>query len=321
MLCIACMARMILNGPSPFNRGMDVLFGEDCRNADGRLHHVRRGASGMTLIVKYLEQVEWSAMACDIATIKLDRIIAELEFLCTGAAATKDGKVTVEESDAEDDKFFPDERSPSSDDEDKVSSNEARPSVISVEDLEAFLSSHARSPLPEAVPGTRSSPRHAQGLPIPAPIIPANVFLLNPPNSPKAAHPAARKSPIHRPAPQFKVNAVVGKGRNANSFDVLASLEDPSYGDSSGLPPDVTAATRADQRGQANASFCSPCDIEAVQCTGPSAISFPQASDYTYTGSSKEAAFREIADSSLTATSFDDLASILKRLTTLIRAR
>ncbi|KAJ6528830.1 hypothetical protein B0H19DRAFT_533319 [Mycena capillaripes] len=149
------------DGPSTFNRRMDFLFGEDCRNSDGRLHHVRRGANGMTLIVKYLEKVEWSAMICDIATIKLNRIIVELEFLCTGTAAsipesskskrkspdesavddgpqvkrirsTNDGKVTIEEVDGEDDAgddaFSPDDGSSSSDNEDEVSSNEAGPS-------------------------------------------------------------------------------------------------------------------------------------------------------------------------------------------------
>ncbi|KAJ6624101.1 hypothetical protein B0H10DRAFT_2186881, partial [Mycena sp. CBHHK59/15] len=60
MLCIAFMARMILMA-LPHLTGAWIF---SCR-----LHHVRRGANGMTLIVKYLEKVEWSAMMCDIATI------------------------------------------------------------------------------------------------------------------------------------------------------------------------------------------------------------------------------------------------------------
>src|SRR5260221_1033134 len=37
-----------------FNRRFDVLFGEDCRDEDGRLHHIRQGKLGMGFVVMYL---------------------------------------------------------------------------------------------------------------------------------------------------------------------------------------------------------------------------------------------------------------------------
>ncbi|KAJ7624110.1 hypothetical protein DFH06DRAFT_1446385, partial [Mycena polygramma] len=76
------------NAPSTFNRRMDLLFGEDLRDSSGRLQHVRRGKHGMALVVTYLKSIQWGDMLIDIATIKLERIIAELEFLC-GPSSTK----------------------------------------------------------------------------------------------------------------------------------------------------------------------------------------------------------------------------------------
>jgi hypothetical protein len=66
---------------STFNRRMDVLFGEDLRDAAGRLKYVATGKHGMGAVVKYLKTVPWAELQCQIARPKLDRLICELEFL------------------------------------------------------------------------------------------------------------------------------------------------------------------------------------------------------------------------------------------------
>jgi len=40
-----------------FNRRFDAMFAEDCRDSDGRLHHVRQGKLGMGLVVSYLLKI------------------------------------------------------------------------------------------------------------------------------------------------------------------------------------------------------------------------------------------------------------------------
>ncbi|KAJ7658004.1 hypothetical protein B0H17DRAFT_1145720 [Mycena rosella] len=67
-----------------FNRPFDILFGEDCRGGDGRLKNIRRGALGMTCVVDYLESIHWASagLPLDLAQIKLQRVVAELEHLC-----------------------------------------------------------------------------------------------------------------------------------------------------------------------------------------------------------------------------------------------
>ncbi|KAJ6617743.1 hypothetical protein B0H10DRAFT_1948076 [Mycena sp. CBHHK59/15] len=89
--------RHVLNhikGPDPddpgstFNRRMDILFGEDCRDDNGRLHHVRRGPWGMKLVVQYFRSIKW-ATGCvpfTMASIKLTRIVTEMEHLCLNAS-------------------------------------------------------------------------------------------------------------------------------------------------------------------------------------------------------------------------------------------
>ena len=37
-----------------FNKCLDATFGEDCRNAEGRLENVCRGRFGMDIVTKYL---------------------------------------------------------------------------------------------------------------------------------------------------------------------------------------------------------------------------------------------------------------------------
>ncbi|KAJ7859523.1 NADH:flavin oxidoreductase/NADH oxidase [Mycena olivaceomarginata] len=49
-----------------FNRRFDILFGEDCRDADGRLKNVRRGDAGMPCVIDYLESIHWESADVDI---------------------------------------------------------------------------------------------------------------------------------------------------------------------------------------------------------------------------------------------------------------
>ena len=67
-----------------FNRRFDALFGEDCRDTTGRLHHIKRGRSGMMLVSTYLTRVIDSddiKKNVDIVALKLERIKNELEYL------------------------------------------------------------------------------------------------------------------------------------------------------------------------------------------------------------------------------------------------
>ncbi|KAJ6545276.1 hypothetical protein B0H19DRAFT_1266736 [Mycena capillaripes] len=85
---------------STFNRRFDILFKEDrqCRDKHGRLHLIRRGELGMLMVARYLRDMKWSAvnMNLEAATIKLERLIAELEFLCgmDASAAAKRAAAT-----------------------------------------------------------------------------------------------------------------------------------------------------------------------------------------------------------------------------------
>ncbi|KAF7375808.1 Dimer-Tnp-hAT domain-containing protein [Mycena sanguinolenta] len=71
---------------STFTRRFDILFKEDaqCRDADGRLHLIRRGELGMLMVVRYLREVKWSAadMNLEGAVLKLERVVKEMEILC-----------------------------------------------------------------------------------------------------------------------------------------------------------------------------------------------------------------------------------------------
>ncbi|KAJ6593318.1 hypothetical protein B0H19DRAFT_17359 [Mycena capillaripes] len=88
---------LTLSGPdgdtaSTFNRRMDVLFGEDLRDAAGRLKYVAAGKHGMSAVVKYLKTVPWAELQCTIVQPKLDRIIRELEFLCSNSPTSSKPK-------------------------------------------------------------------------------------------------------------------------------------------------------------------------------------------------------------------------------------
>jgi len=64
-----------------FNRRFDTLFGEDCCNSDGRLHHVHQGKFGMGLIVSYLSKINWTGFPLDLVELKLQCLITELRYL------------------------------------------------------------------------------------------------------------------------------------------------------------------------------------------------------------------------------------------------
>lgn len=64
-----------------FNRRFDALFAEDCRDSDGRLHHVRQGKLGMGLVVQYLSKIDWTSFPLDLVELKLQRLIIELKHL------------------------------------------------------------------------------------------------------------------------------------------------------------------------------------------------------------------------------------------------
>ena len=67
-----------------FNRRFDILFGEDCRNKEGRLFYICRGRHGMNIVTAYLSRVvneDHLKGSYDIAAIKLERLRDELWVL------------------------------------------------------------------------------------------------------------------------------------------------------------------------------------------------------------------------------------------------
>jgi hypothetical protein len=70
--------------PAPtFTRRMDVLFGRDCRDANGRLHYIRRGPHGMILFVQYLRTIKWTTDGIPFTTaaLKLSEVTKEMEVI------------------------------------------------------------------------------------------------------------------------------------------------------------------------------------------------------------------------------------------------
>jgi len=65
-----------------FNCRFDILFGEDVRDLQGRLLHVKRGELGMDLIIIYLEEATVAGfLLWDLAAKKLERLVTEFEVL------------------------------------------------------------------------------------------------------------------------------------------------------------------------------------------------------------------------------------------------
>ncbi|KAJ7822150.1 hypothetical protein B0H13DRAFT_2376775 [Mycena leptocephala] len=217
-----------------------------------------------------------------------------------------------------------------------------RRSHISLDVLEAFLESHAAQEPSAAVPEEarpRRSSRKTKLTSPPAPILPPDASLINPPNSPKAKTRSKRKETTHRPSPQITVTAKVGSGRSANAFSVLA--EDPVITEDDALPQKVTAVTRAGHVGSGARGMRGGTGTESTrglspprgdrQVPGPvppvtdtGAPSLPQRpptarSPIATASKEKQSAFLTLKDSALAATSFDDLAAAFRDLVTLIR--
>jgi hypothetical protein len=64
-----------------FNRRFDVLFAEDSRDSNGRLHYIRGGKLGMGLVVLYLSKLNWVGFPLDLVELKLQRLLTELKYL------------------------------------------------------------------------------------------------------------------------------------------------------------------------------------------------------------------------------------------------
>ncbi|KAF8227734.1 hypothetical protein L208DRAFT_1295188 [Tricholoma matsutake] len=64
-----------------FNHQFDALFGEDCRDSGGCLHHVCQGKLRMGLVVSYLSKINWTNFPLDLVELKLQRLVAELQHL------------------------------------------------------------------------------------------------------------------------------------------------------------------------------------------------------------------------------------------------
>jgi hypothetical protein len=65
-----------------FNCRFDALFGEDCRDSGGRLHHLRQGKFGMGVIISYLSKINWTdGFPLDLVELKLNRLVTELKDL------------------------------------------------------------------------------------------------------------------------------------------------------------------------------------------------------------------------------------------------
>jgi hypothetical protein len=65
-----------------FNMRFDAMFGEDCRDSGGRLHHISRGKFGIACVCSYLAKVDWSDhFPLDLVEIKLQRLITELRYI------------------------------------------------------------------------------------------------------------------------------------------------------------------------------------------------------------------------------------------------
>ena len=62
-----------------FNACFDALFGEDCRDSGGRLHHISRGKFGIISVCSYLAKTDWNdGFPLDLVEIKLRRLVTEL---------------------------------------------------------------------------------------------------------------------------------------------------------------------------------------------------------------------------------------------------
>ncbi|KAI9458015.1 hypothetical protein F5148DRAFT_1287514 [Russula earlei] len=55
-----------------FNCQFDALFGEDCHDPGGHLHHICQGKLGMGIIISYLSKINWANdFSLDVVELKL----------------------------------------------------------------------------------------------------------------------------------------------------------------------------------------------------------------------------------------------------------
>lgn len=64
-----------------FNHRMDLLFGEDTRNKDGRLVNIQRGPLGMDLVMKYFHSITTESILWGAAKPKFKCLTKELNYL------------------------------------------------------------------------------------------------------------------------------------------------------------------------------------------------------------------------------------------------
>ncbi|KAF8181004.1 hypothetical protein K438DRAFT_1768179 [Mycena galopus ATCC 62051] len=71
-----------------FTRRFDVLFGNDCRGADGLFTNIRRGDRGTTAVVVYLQSIYWASaqIPLDLAVKRLTALDTNLHIICAAAA-------------------------------------------------------------------------------------------------------------------------------------------------------------------------------------------------------------------------------------------
>ncbi|KAM5543378.1 hypothetical protein V8D89_002963 [Ganoderma adspersum] len=89
---------MTISGESTwatFNWRMDILYGEDCRDASGRLKNIRRGAYRLgavcTFLTEFVVLSEDGALPYDLVKVKLDRILKELMHLTSSVSLPAQG--------------------------------------------------------------------------------------------------------------------------------------------------------------------------------------------------------------------------------------
>lgn len=65
-----------------FNMQFDAMFGEDCRDSDGHLHHISREKFGLGCICSYLAKIDWSDdFPLNLVKIKLQCLLTELKHI------------------------------------------------------------------------------------------------------------------------------------------------------------------------------------------------------------------------------------------------
>ena len=64
-----------------FNCHFNALFGKDCHDSHGCLHHVCQSKLGMGLMVSYLLKIDWTDFPLDLVELKLQCLVVKLQHL------------------------------------------------------------------------------------------------------------------------------------------------------------------------------------------------------------------------------------------------